>query len=139
MSTDEARALSALPSVDRRCRAVGSGVDRNHRGSFLDDAGWSDHTARQKAFKAIRSSGRGHLPFLTQIHERRSAMSGPIVRTGTTPQFWKNWDRVFGKGKGKAQADSGEVQGAAAKAVRKVAKKSAGKKASGKAAPGKTS
>lgn len=23
-------------------------------------------------------------------------MSGPIVRTGTTPEFWKNWDRVFG-------------------------------------------
>ena len=23
-------------------------------------------------------------------------MSGPIVRTGTTPEFWKNWDKVFG-------------------------------------------
>lgn len=23
-------------------------------------------------------------------------MSGPIVRTGTTPKFWENWDRVFG-------------------------------------------
>jgi hypothetical protein len=23
-------------------------------------------------------------------------MSGPIVRTGTTPEFWKNWDQVFG-------------------------------------------
>jgi len=24
-------------------------------------------------------------------------MSGPIVRTGTTPAFWENWDNVFGK------------------------------------------
>ncbi len=26
-------------------------------------------------------------------------MSGPIVRTGTTPEFWKNYDQVFGKKK----------------------------------------
>ncbi len=23
-------------------------------------------------------------------------MSGPIVRTGTTPKFWLNWDKAFG-------------------------------------------
>jgi len=23
-------------------------------------------------------------------------MGGPIVRTGTTPEFWKNWDNIFG-------------------------------------------
>lgn len=23
-------------------------------------------------------------------------MSGPIVRTGTTPAFWENWDQMFG-------------------------------------------
>ena len=23
-------------------------------------------------------------------------MSGPIVRTGTTPKFWANYDKVFG-------------------------------------------
>ena len=28
-------------------------------------------------------------------------MSGPIVRTGTTPEFWANWDRVFGDKKKK--------------------------------------
>lgn len=27
---------------------------------------------------------------------RYHSMSGPIVRTGTTPEFWKNWDQVFG-------------------------------------------
>ncbi|WP_437230704.1 RNA polymerase subunit sigma [Planctomicrobium sp. SH661] len=30
-------------------------------------------------------------------------MSGPIVRTGATPEFWNNWDQVFGK-KSKAAA-----------------------------------
>ena len=45
-------------------------------------------------------------------------MSGPIVRTGTTPEFWKNWDQVFG---GKA------VSGSSAKA--KAGKKSVAKKA----------
>ncbi len=29
-------------------------------------------------------------------------MSGPIVRTGTTPEFWKNWDKAFGSDKPKA-------------------------------------
>ena len=23
-------------------------------------------------------------------------MGGPIVRTGTTPKFWENWEQVFG-------------------------------------------
>ena len=44
-------------------------------------------------------------------------MSGPIVRTGTTPEFWKNWDQVFGgTAKGKSSAKP------------KAAKKSAAKK-----------
>jgi hypothetical protein len=42
-------------------------------------------------------------------------MSGPIVRTGTTPKFWENWDRVFG-GKKK--------QAAAPKTTKSSAKKS---------------
>lgn len=24
-------------------------------------------------------------------------MGGPIVRTGTTPAFWNNWEKAFGK------------------------------------------
>jgi hypothetical protein len=59
-------------------------------------------------------------------------MSGPIVRTGTTPKFWQNWDQVFGKKGGKKSA--GETKSAATKpakstkkAVAKTAKK-AGKK-----------
>ena len=28
---------------------------------------------------------------------------GPIVRTGATPEFWRNWDNIFG---GKKKSDS---------------------------------
>lgn len=56
-------------------------------------------------------------------------MGGPIVRTGTTPEFWKNWDNVFG-GKGKKKA-TGNTAGKAPK-VKKVAKKKSAKKKSTK-------
>ncbi|HVA48349.1 MAG TPA: hypothetical protein VNH11_18425 [Pirellulales bacterium] len=51
-------------------------------------------------------------------------MSGPIVRSGPSPEFSKNWESVFGK------------PGTAAAAAKKTAKKAAGKK-SAKKAPGK--
>ncbi len=44
-------------------------------------------------------------------------MGGPIVRTGTTPEFWANWDKAFGDKK-KTKKKS------AAKATKKTAKKS---------------
>jgi len=56
-------------------------------------------------------------------------MSGPIVRTGTTPKFWQNWDQVFGKGK---KTGSGEAQAAgtkSAKGAKKATKAATGKKA----------
>ena len=50
-------------------------------------------------------------------------MSGPIVRTGTTPKFWENWDNVFGKkssGKGKTTAKkTAEKKKGAAKGKKK--------------------
>lgn len=45
-------------------------------------------------------------------------MSGPIIRTGTTPKFWENFDKAFGKTDG----------GAKKKAAPKAAKKKAAKK-----------
>jgi hypothetical protein len=30
------------------------------------------------------------------IEDKADHMSGPIVRTGTTPAFWKNWEQAFG-------------------------------------------
>ncbi len=54
-------------------------------------------------------------------------MSGPIVRTGTTPEFWKNYDAIFG-GKQKAAAPKKAATKVAAKPAKKAAKKSAKKK-----------
>ncbi len=62
-------------------------------------------------------------------------MSGPIVRTGTTPEFWKNWDSVFG-----AKPDEGKkakVRAAKRSAAKKAAPKTAAKKSAKKAAPKK--
>ncbi len=59
-------------------------------------------------------------------------MSGPIVRTGTTPEFWKNWDQVFGgaaKGKSSAAPKAAKTSAAKKAAVpKKAAKKAATKK-----------
>ncbi len=64
-------------------------------------------------------------------------MSGPIVRTGTTPEFWKNWDQAFGGkaegGKGKKNATGGESKAINAFAAKKAPKKAA-KKVAKKAA-----
>jgi hypothetical protein len=64
-----------------------------------------------------------------------SFMSGPIVRTGATPEFWKNWDKVFGGKKGKTEAKTAAKSKAAAPAkASKAAKpaKAAAKKSSKK-------
>ena len=53
-------------------------------------------------------------------------MSGPIVRTGTTPEFWKNYDSIFGDKKKKAadpkKAGAKAAAKSAAKPVTAVAK-----------------
>lgn len=54
-------------------------------------------------------------------------MSGPIVRTGTTPEFWKNYDNIFGDKK-KVASPKKSVAKAAAKPAKKAAKKVAKKK-----------
>lgn len=47
-------------------------------------------------------------------------MSGPIVRSGPSPEFSRNWDGVFGKKSAKTAAEP--------KAKAKTAKKAAKKK-----------
>jgi hypothetical protein len=56
-----------------------------------------------------------------------TAMGGPIVRTGTTPKFWQNWESVFGSKK----SGRSTVKAAAAKSpkAKKTATKGAAKKA----------
>jgi hypothetical protein len=57
-------------------------------------------------------------------------MSGPIVRTGTTPEFWRGWDLVFGDKSAKAAAKSGTPaeKNSGKKAAKKSAKKAVAKK-----------
>jgi hypothetical protein len=60
-------------------------------------------------------------------------MSGPIVRTGTTPEFWKNYERIFGL------ATATEKKLAGGKSATKTAAPKAAKKATPKkATPKKT-
>lgn len=72
--------------------------------------------------------------FVFLLDKEAESMSGPIVRTGTTPEFWKNWDRAFGDkkkstGDSKAIKGTDKSEGAPAtkttlkKAVKKAAKK----------------
>jgi hypothetical protein len=57
-------------------------------------------------------------------------MGGPIVRTGTTPKFWQNWESVFGNKKSGSRA----VKATSAKSPKskKASTKAAGKKAAKK-------
>jgi len=58
-------------------------------------------------------------------------MSGPIVRTGTTPKFWQNWESVFGNKKSRAKG-SKPAPAKSPKAAKKASTKVAAKKAGGK-------
>jgi hypothetical protein len=55
-------------------------------------------------------------------------MSGPIVRSGPSPEFTKNWDSVFNKKQGKKKAAAKPAK-AAAKSVKAKAPAKAKKKA----------
>jgi len=52
-------------------------------------------------------------------------MGGPIVRTGTTPAYWENWEQAFGgaKGAGKKAAAKKPEKSAKPKAAKKKSKK----------------
>ena len=53
-------------------------------------------------------------------------MGGPIVRTGATPEFWENWDKIFGDSDKKKSTKKATKK--AAKASKKAARKSSGEK-----------
>ncbi len=59
-----------------------------------------------------------------KVQQKDITMSGPIVRTGATPEFWENWDKIFGD---KGKKSTGKKK-AGAKASKKSAKKKSGKK-----------
>lgn len=55
-------------------------------------------------------------------------MGGPIVRTGTTPAFWENWDKAFGGKRGAAKSTKAVASKPAKSAKAKVTKKKTKKK-----------
>jgi hypothetical protein len=57
-----------------------------------------------------------------------ATMGGPIVRTGTTPKFWQNWDHAFGKKKSGGSSSKPVATKKAAKKSTKTTAKKAGKK-----------
>lgn len=46
-------------------------------------------------------------------------MGGPIVRTGTTPKFWENWDRIFADGAQSSKPGAAKKNAAKKKAAKK--------------------
>lgn len=73
---------------------------------------------------------------MLSLDNKAESMSGPIVRTGTTPEFWKNWDRAFGDKKnaaGAKKATKAPAKKEGASVTKKAAKKSVPKKAAKKA------
>ncbi len=56
-------------------------------------------------------------------------MSGPIVRSGPSPEFSKNWESVFGKKSGGTAIPAAQAKSAKKAPVKKAAKKAAPKKA----------
>jgi hypothetical protein len=55
-------------------------------------------------------------------------MSGPIVRSGASPEFSKNWDSIFGK-QSKGSQPKANKSDKAKSPKKKAAKKKAAKKA----------
>ncbi|MCA9097422.1 MAG: RNA polymerase subunit sigma [Planctomycetaceae bacterium] len=61
-------------------------------------------------------------------------MSGPIVRTGTNPAFWANWDNVFGLKTAKKTHSAKKKSTAKKDVAKKSTKKAAAKKTTAKKA-----
>ncbi len=55
-------------------------------------------------------------------------MSGPIVRSGASPEFSQNWDSIFGK---KSRGSTGTAVKKSAKKKKPAPKKKAAKKKKG--------
>lgn len=56
-------------------------------------------------------------------------MSGPIVRSGASPEFSKNWDRIFGgKKSAKAAGSTATAVKKSGKSAKPAPKKKAAKK-----------
>jgi hypothetical protein len=109
-----------LRELCQQCGEIGQHASRRDFRRNLTSRKGTHEMGRHKVTWLTQSTSfSGYHAVLAAVIKERSSMGGPIVRTGTTPEFWSNWDRVFGGKKGAAPA---------------AAKKAAGKKAAGKKA-----
>jgi hypothetical protein len=60
------------------------------------------------------------------LQQETISMGGPIVRTGTTPAFWSNWEKAFGKAS-KQGSKAGPKKSAAKKPAKSAKPKAARK------------
>lgn len=102
--------------------------------SHLDSVELRHQDSRCDALEASADNDRMFRNHFVLLQRQRD-MSGPIVRTGTTPEYWKNWDQIFGdKTTGKKAVGKKAAKGAAKKAAAKKTAKKAAKSAPKKAA-----
>jgi hypothetical protein len=68
-------------------------------------------------------SGNDNHPLHHNFNDNTGAsfMGGPIVRTGTTPAFWENWDKAFGKTTAKIKKEGLATIAKLAKKIEKMA------------------
>jgi hypothetical protein len=105
--------IGGAPELPTRCASLKVESARTallsgwqHGGVVLD--------IRSAPLNIVQSKSR---PEQHALNEREAPMptSGPIVRTGATPEFWKNWDNIFGGKKKGAGAKAAPAKPAAKK------------------------
>ena len=97
--------------------------------AFLDAKRLQGQTAGCGPEQAYVANALASHVFHVLLHAEADSMSGPIVRTGTTPEFWKNWDRAFGGKKNATGGDKAPAKPAGTAAETKVVKKASKKAA----------
>jgi hypothetical protein len=118
--------------MDRHCRRVaGSQILWQRAGQTATRQGVAQICSPRERLTVCRPFANNRAGILMgQFFEERTTMSGPIVRTGTTPKFWQNWDQVFGNKSGKKSGSSTKAASKSTKSAKKASTKSAaGKKA----------
>ena len=76
-----------------------------------------------KLDNTVRDANNRGLTQMFHYDRGEKLMGGPIVRTGATPEFWANWDKVFGdkKKSNKKRATKATKKTAAKKTAKKKA------------------
>lgn len=90
--------------------------------AFLDARRRQGQTKECGPEQACVANAHASYVFHVLLDDEADSMSGPIVRTGTTPEFWKNWDRAFGGKKNATDGDKSPAMPASTAAAKKTVK-----------------